>query len=113
LCDSDGHLKITGRVDDVMNVSGHRIGTAEVEDALGEHVDVAESAVVSFPHETLGEGIFAFVVLKNESKLAEIDLIRELKNLVKTKISSFAVPQHILVKYVFILNSYYNLINIM
>lgn len=97
LCDNEGNIKITGRVDDVMNVSGHRIGTAEVEDALGKHVDVAESAVVSFPHDTLGEGIFAFVVLKNKSQLAESDLIIEMKNLVKTKISSFAVPQQILI----------------
>ena len=81
-----------------MNVSGHRIGTAEVEDALAEHNDVAESAVVSIPHETSGEGIFAFVVIKNSSKLAESDLIKEMKNLVKIKISSFAVPQQILVR---------------
>ena len=54
--DEDGHFQITGRVDDVMNVSGHRIGTAEVEDALSEHPLVVESAVVGFPHDVLGEG---------------------------------------------------------
>ena len=56
LVDKDGHFQITGRVDDVMNVSGHRIGTAEVEDALDNHPSVAECAVVGFPHDVLGEG---------------------------------------------------------
>lgn len=62
-----------------------------------EHEDIAETAVVGFPHDTLGEGIYAYVVLKNNATLCESDLIRELKVLVKNKISSFAVPQHFLV----------------
>ena len=61
LRDSDGYLRITGRVDDVLNVSGHRMGTAEVESALGEHPDIAEAAVVGFPHDIKGQGIYAYV----------------------------------------------------
>ena len=66
--DEDGHFQITGRVDDVMNVSGHRIGTAEVEDALSEHPLVVESAVVGFPHDVLGEGNWIGVVFNRSSK---------------------------------------------
>ena len=62
LRDQDGHYRITGRVDDVLNVSGHRIGTAEVENALNMHSGVVESAVVGFPHEIKGQGIYAYVV---------------------------------------------------
>jgi acetyl-CoA synthetase len=78
-------------------VSGHRIGTAEIEDALDEHDDVAESAVVSYPHDIYGEGIFAFVVLKQDCKTPEKDLPNQLKQLVKSKIAAYAVPQEILV----------------
>ena len=63
--DEDGYWWITGRVDDVMNVSGHRIGTAEVESALVAHAKVAEAAVVGFPHEIKGQGIYAYVTLKS------------------------------------------------
>jgi acetyl-CoA synthetase len=63
--DADGDYKITGRVDDVINVSGHRLGTAEVEAALTSHADVAEAAVVGFPHDIKGQGIFAYVTLNN------------------------------------------------
>ena len=62
--DEDGYYWITGRVDDVINVSGHRIGTAEVESALVSHPTVAEAAVVGFPHEIKGQGIYAYVTLK-------------------------------------------------
>ena len=61
--DEDGYYWITGRVDDVINVSGHRMGTAEVESALVAHVDVAEAAVVGYPHEIKGQGIYAYVTL--------------------------------------------------
>ena len=61
--DSDGYYWITGRVDDVINVSGHRMGTAEVESALVAHKDVSEAAVVGFPHEIKGQGIYAYVTL--------------------------------------------------
>ena len=62
--DEDGYYWITGRVDDVINVSGHRIGTAEVESALVAHPTVAEAAVVGYPHDIKGQGIYAYVTLK-------------------------------------------------
>ena len=65
LRDEDGYYKITGRVDDVLNVSGHRIGTAEVENAINMHTDVVESAVVGYPHDIKGQGVYAFVVSPN------------------------------------------------
>ena len=66
--DKDGYYWITGRVDDVLNVSGHRLGTAEIEGAIGAHDDVAEAAVVGYPHEIKGQGIYAFVTLMTGSK---------------------------------------------
>ena len=60
--DEFGRYRITGRVDDVINVSGHRIGTAEVEDAINEHEDIVESAVVGYPHDIKGQGIYAYVI---------------------------------------------------
>jgi acetyl-CoA synthetase len=62
--DEDGYYWITGRVDDVINVSGHRLGTAEIESAINEHAAVAESAVVGFPHDIKGQGIYAYVTLR-------------------------------------------------
>lgn len=98
LRDEQGHFQITGRVDDVMNVSGHRIGTAEVEDALSEHPLVVESAVVGFPHDVLGEGIYAFIILNIDDKSKDKEkLIADLRALVKRKISGFAVPQYFLI----------------
>lgn len=95
--DENGHIQITGRVDDVINVSGHRIGTAEIEDALDEHEHVAESAVVPYPHDIFGEGIFAFVTLKENVTSSEKDMSAELKALVKSKIAAYAMPHQILV----------------
>lgn len=95
--DEDGHFQITGRVDDVINVSGHRIGTAEVEDALSEHPLVVESAVVGYPHDVLGEGIYAYVILMEGEAGNEERLIKELQLIVKQKISGFAVPHHFLI----------------
>ena len=63
--DAEGNYRITGRVDDVLNVSGHRIGTAEVENAIDMYPDVVESAVVGYPHDIKGQGIYAYVVLKS------------------------------------------------
>ena len=83
-----------------MNVSGHRIGTAEIENVLTEHKNVAESAVVGFPHELTGEGIFAFVVLKDNATQTS-DISNELKALVKRKIASHAIPNKILVIFFF------------
>lgn len=67
LRDEDGYYRITGRVDDVMNISGHRIGTAEVENAINMHSGVIESAVVAFPHEIKGQGIYAYVIMDHAS----------------------------------------------
>ncbi len=64
LRDAEGNYRITGRVDDVLNVSGHRIGTAEVENAINMYPDVVESAVVGYPHDIKGQGIYAYVFLK-------------------------------------------------
>jgi acetyl-CoA synthetase len=64
--DEDGYYRITGRVDDVMNVSGHRIGTAEVESAINMHFDIVESAVVGYPHDIKGQGIYAYVISTKE-----------------------------------------------
>jgi acetyl-CoA synthetase len=77
--DSDGDYWITGRVDDVLNVSGHRMGTAEVESALVSHHDIAEAAVVGYPHDIKGQGIYAYVTLMagvepSDEKLAEVRL---------------------------------------
>src|SRR5699024_4505968 len=65
LRDKEGHYRITGRVDDVLNVSGHRIGTAELEDAINMHADVVESAIVGYPHKIKGQGIYAYIIADN------------------------------------------------
>ncbi len=92
--DEDGYHWITGRVDDVINVSGHRIGTAEVEGVLGKHPKVAEAAVVGFPHEIKGQGIYAYVTLKS-GETADENLERELVQLVRTEIGPIATPDKI------------------
>ncbi len=87
--DEDGDYWITGRVDDVLNVSGHRLGTAEIEAALGLHEKVAESAVVGYPHDLTGQGIYAFVtVMKGEATSDEIKM--ELVQLVRKTIGPIA-----------------------
>ena len=73
--DHDGYLRILGRVDDVMNVSGHRMGTAEVENAINEHPKVIESAVVGYPHDIKGQGIYAFVICEGAGIEDEIKAI--------------------------------------
>jgi acetyl-CoA synthetase len=89
--DADGYYWITGRVDDVINVSGHRLGTAEVESALVAHKDVAEAAVVGYPHDIKGQGIYAFVTLK--SGIAATDALNaELKAWVGKEIGPIAKP---------------------
>jgi acetyl-CoA synthetase len=89
--DEDGYYWITGRVDDVLNVSGHRLGTAEVESALVLHDDVAEAAVVGFPHDVKGEGIYAYVTLVSGVEPSE-ELRRELIDLVRKEIGPIAKP---------------------
>jgi acetyl-CoA synthetase len=92
--DEDGYYWITGRVDDVINVSGHRIGTAEVESALVAHPHVAEAAVVGFPHDIKGQGIYAYVTL-NAGVNAGPDLHKELVAHVRKQIGPIATPDHI------------------
>uniref|UniRef100_A0A3Q3GX56 Propionate--CoA ligase n=1 Tax=Labrus bergylta TaxID=56723 RepID=A0A3Q3GX56_9LABR len=93
----DGYYQITGRMDDVINVSGHRLGTAEIEDALDEHPAVPETAVIGFPHDIKGEVPFAFVVLKEEFADDPFAVLQQLRELVATKIAKYAVPEHFLV----------------
>ena len=92
--DEDGYYWITGRVDDVINVSGHRMGTAEVESALVAHSSVAESAVVGFPHEVKGEGIYAFVTLNAGVDYSD-ELRAELRHQVRNVIGPIATPDQI------------------
>ena len=92
--DADGYYWITGRVDDVINVSGHRLGTAEVESALVSHATVAEAAVVGCPHEIKGQGIYAFVTL-NAGQAATEALRHELIAWVRKEIGPIATPDHL------------------
>ena len=89
--DADGDYWITGRVDDVINVSGHRMGTAEVESALVAHAKVAEAAVVGYPHEIKGQGIYCYVTLMGGEKPSD-ELRLELRNWVRTEIGPIASP---------------------
>lgn len=90
--DEDGYITITGRTDDVINVSGHRMGTAEIEAACKKHPNVAEVAVVGKPHEIKGESIFAYIVLKSEDTLGEeMEMAREINGVIKQEIGNIAV----------------------
>ena len=92
--DADGYYWITGRVDDVINVSGHRLGTAEIEGALGKHPAVAEAAVVGMPHDLKGQGIYAFVTLKTGQQPTP-DLAAELNRTVRREIGPHATPDKV------------------
>lgn len=92
--DSDGYYWITGRVDDVINVSGHRMGTAEVESALVAHPKVAEAAVVGFPHDIKGQGIYAYVTL-NAGEVPDESLRKELILWVRKEIGPIASPDYL------------------
>ena len=91
--DHDGYLRILGRVDDVINVSGHRMGTAEVENAINEHAEVIESAVVGYPHDIKGEGIYAFVIINPGSENDEIK--NQITEVVRNVIGPIAKPDKI------------------
>jgi len=95
--DQDGYFWIMGRIDDVLNVSGHRLGTMEVESALVAHERVAEAAIVGYPHDVKGEAIFAYVVLKGERPAGGVDeaLMQELRNWVGEQIGPIAKPDQI------------------
>jgi acetyl-CoA synthetase len=92
--DKDGYYQITGRIDDVINVSGHRMGTAEVESALVAHAKVAEAAVVGYPHELKGQSIYAYVTVKSGVEKSA-DLKKELTAHVRTLIGPIATPEKI------------------
>ena len=94
LRDEDGYYRITGRVDDVLNVSGHRLGTAEIENALDEHPKVVESAVVGYPHDIKGQGIFGFLICDEDVKNGEA-FKKELHELVTKIIGPIAKPDKI------------------
>ena len=89
--DEDGYYWITGRVDDVLNVSGHRLGTAEIESALVAHPDVAEAAVVGYPHDVKGQGVYCFVTLNADVTPTDV-LQADLKGWVRREIGAFAAP---------------------
>jgi acetyl-CoA synthetase len=85
LRDEDGMYRITGRVDDVLNVSGHRIGTAEVENAISMHTGVIESAVVGYPHEIKGQGIYAYVIMEQhyaDAALTKQDILQTVSRVI-------------------------------
>ena len=92
--DEDGYYWITGRVDDVINVSGHRMGTAEIESALVAHPAVAEAAVVGFPHDLKGQGIYCYVTLREGIEESD-ELLNDLVSAVRKEIGPFAKPDHI------------------
>ena len=94
--DEDGYYRILGRMDDVINVSGHRLGTAEIENAINEHPLVSESAVVGFPHEIKGQGIFAYVVCTDIPENSEEELKNSIKKGVSKMISPIARPDQVL-----------------
>lgn len=89
--DEEGYYRITGRVDDVLNVSGHRLGTAEIENAIDEHPNVVETAIVGYPHDIKGEGIFAFIICEDDPKDKE-EFKKEIHKLVTKIISPIAKP---------------------
>jgi acetyl-CoA synthetase len=92
--DEDGYYRITGRVDDVINVSGHRIGTAEVESAINLHPDIVESAVVGYPHDIKGQGIYAYVISTKQNDDVEL-LRKEITAIVNKQIGPIAKPDKI------------------
>ncbi|XP_031177487.2 acetyl-coenzyme A synthetase 2-like, mitochondrial isoform X1 [Sander lucioperca] len=91
----EGYYQITGRLDDVINVCGHRIGTAEIEDVVNQYSAVAESAIIGYPHNIKGQGVYAFVVLKKGVNAQEEELSRQLNNMVSKKIAKYACPDFI------------------
>jgi acetyl-CoA synthetase len=92
--ETSGMYRILGRMDDVLNVSGHRLGTAEIENIINEHIDVVETAVVGYPHRVKGEGIYAFVICDKSIENLEI-LFKSVQELVAEKIGPIAKPDHV------------------
>ncbi|XP_063016385.1 acetyl-coenzyme A synthetase 2-like, mitochondrial [Melospiza melodia melodia] len=95
-CTSEGYYQLTGRLDDIISISGHRLGTAEVENIVNHHVAVAESAVIGYPHEIKGEGAYVFVVLKEKAgDYTQENLAAELQELISKKIAKYAAPDYV------------------
>ncbi|NXS51597.1 ACS2L synthetase, partial [Brachypteracias leptosomus] len=94
---SEGYYQLTGRLDDIINISGHRLGTAEVEDVVNHHVAVAESAVIGYPHQIKGEGkMLAFLPLKHLTQgHHSATLAAELRELISKKIAKYAAPEYV------------------
>ncbi|MDN7134608.1 acetate--CoA ligase [Pseudidiomarina terrestris] len=92
--DEDGYYWITGRVDDVLNVSGHRLGTAEIESVLVEHPAVSEAAVVGYPHDLKGQGIYVYLIAMSGTEISE-DLTKEVREWVRKELSPIATPDFI------------------
>ena len=95
--DEDGDIWVLGRVDDVMNVSGHRLSTTEIESALVSHPKVAEAAVVGATDETTGQAVCAFVILRESAGDGGADIVQELRNHVAKEIGAIAKPRQIMV----------------
>ena len=91
--DSEGRIRVIGRVDDVINVSGHRMGTAEVENAINQHPNVVESAVVGYPHDIKGQGIYAYII--SQEKGLDDAFKKEILDVVKREIGPIAKPDKI------------------
>ena len=91
--DEDGRIRVIGRVDDVINVSGHRVGTAEVENAINEHPNVIESAVVGYPHDIKGQGIYAYVITDGR-EMSDV-FGKEVKQVVAKEIGPITKPDKI------------------
>lgn len=93
--DEHGMYRIIGRVDDVINVSGHRFGTAEIEDAINTNKNAIESAVVGYPHDIKGQGIYAYVVVDSDVKTDEADIVKSITESVSEEIGKIAKPDKI------------------
>jgi acetyl-CoA synthetase len=100
--DKDGHYKISGRVDDVINVKGHRLGTAEIESAMNDDNRVAETAVIGYHHDMYGQAIYAYVILRRDVEDDESSIVTDLVHRVRSKIGSLAVPERFLVGFFFV-----------
>ena len=96
LRDADGNYRITGRVDDVVIVSGHNLGTAPIENSINEHPEVVESAVVGYPHDIKGNALMAYVILYNTTDDSE-RLIKEIRELISNTIGPIAKPDRVLI----------------
>ncbi|NWU00594.1 ACS2L synthetase, partial [Urocynchramus pylzowi] len=93
---SEGYYQLTGRLDDIINISGHRLGTAEVENAVNHHVAVAESAVIGYPHEIKGEGkMLSFLPRNISCGYTQETLATELQELISKKIAKYAAPDYV------------------